>query len=366
MSAGTAAVSYRRIWLLLCLGWIVSSADRTVTGPVVTWMIQHKVAFMAVDRPYALGGVVGSIFFAGYMLTQFPGGYAGDRHGHRAVILISLCWAALATLLSGLAVGLVAFIAARIFTGLGEGAFYANDRSLIAATTPLAQRGLAMGFVIAGLSIGITLATVGTPILIGAGASAFGEADAWRMPFFVLAALSAVAAWLVGQGLAHARIERELPGRALGVLAQYAAVFFVLVFGAFLLVRRLALPDWGLTLAELALALGTIAFIWRIKGLEVAAVVRDRDLVLLYVSFIPVLWTLWFLGFWAVSIVSAASHGSFQGAAVTAMFAGLSGVIGFPAGGWLTDRLHRAGIGRKPVLIILTLLQAVLTLVLAV
>ena len=68
------APHYRRIWLLLCLGWIISSADRTITGPVITWMIQHKVAFMAVDKPYALGGLVGSIFFAGYMLTQFPGG----------------------------------------------------------------------------------------------------------------------------------------------------------------------------------------------------------------------------------------------------------------------------------------------------
>jgi MFS transporter, ACS family, D-galactonate transporter len=30
---------YRRVWLYLCLGWIVSSADRTITGPVITWMI---------------------------------------------------------------------------------------------------------------------------------------------------------------------------------------------------------------------------------------------------------------------------------------------------------------------------------------
>jgi MFS family permease len=361
----TDVPNHRRIWLLLCLGWIVSSADRTVTGPVVTWMIQHKIAFMAVDKPYALGGVIGSIFFAGYMLTQFPGGHTGDRHGHRAVIVVSMCWAALATLLSGLAAGLIAFIAARIFTGLGEGAYYSNDRALIAATTPPARRGLAMGFVISGLSVGITLATVGAPALIGIGAATFGEPDAWRMPFFVLAIFTVAAAWLVGRGLGRTCIEQDAPGRALAVLAQYAAVFFALIFGAFLLARAWALPDWALTVAELALALGTIAFVWRIKGEEVSGAIHDRDLVLLYISFIPVLWTLWFLGFWAVSIVSAASGGSFQGAALTAMFAGLSGVIGYPAGGWLTDRMRLAGIGRKPVLIAFTALQALLTLALA-
>ena len=66
---------------------------------------------------------------------------------------------------------------------------------------------------------------------------------------------------------------------------------------------------------------------------------------LLYVSFVPILWTLWFLGFWAVAIVSAGSGGSFQGAALTAMFTGLSGVVGYPAGGWLADWTLRAASG---------------------
>ena len=38
MSASTSMPSgtgYRRIWLWLCLGWVVSSADRTITGPVM-------------------------------------------------------------------------------------------------------------------------------------------------------------------------------------------------------------------------------------------------------------------------------------------------------------------------------------------
>ena len=59
------------VWLLL--GWTVSAADRALTGPVVTWMIGNHVSFLAdTSKPYALGGLIGGLFFAGYMLTQWP------------------------------------------------------------------------------------------------------------------------------------------------------------------------------------------------------------------------------------------------------------------------------------------------------
>src|SRR3954471_2976765 len=129
--------AYRTMWIFLLLGWTVSAADRTLTGPVVTWMIQNKGGVLAhVDKPFAVGGLIGGLFFAGYMLTQFPGGYLGDKYGHRTIITISLIWAGLATLLSGIISGLVLFIAVRVLTGLGEGAFYSNDRSLIAEQSP--------------------------------------------------------------------------------------------------------------------------------------------------------------------------------------------------------------------------------------
>ena len=80
--------AYRTLWVFLLLGWTVSAADRALTGPVVTWMIENNVGFLAdADKPYALGGLIGGLFFAGYMLTQFPGGYLGRQvrppHDHR-------------------------------------------------------------------------------------------------------------------------------------------------------------------------------------------------------------------------------------------------------------------------------------------
>src|SRR3954465_7921763 len=181
--------AYRTLWIFLLLGWTVSAADRALTGPVVTWMIDNKVAFLAdTDKPFALGGLIGGLFFAGYMLTQFPGGWLGDRYGHRTIIVISLVWAGLATMLSGLVTGLVAFIAIRVFTGLGEGAFYSNDRSLIAEDTPVEKRSLGMGVVITGLAIGITIATVFAPNMIDLGGQVFAADQAWRMAFLALGA----------------------------------------------------------------------------------------------------------------------------------------------------------------------------------
>src|SRR4051794_21529877 len=191
--------AYRTLWVFLLLGWTVSAADRALTGPVVTWMIDNNVAFLAdADKPHALGGLIGGLFFAGYMLTQFPGGWLGDRYGHRTIIVISLVCAGIATLLSGVVTGLVAFIAVRVLTGLGEGAFYSNDRSLIAERTPPEKRSLGMGFLIPGLAIGITIATVFAPNLIDLGGHAFAADEAWRLAFLVMGAVPLV----VGLGAA--------------------------------------------------------------------------------------------------------------------------------------------------------------------
>src|SRR3954467_13484366 len=99
---------YRTLWVGLRRGWAVSAADRALTGPVVTWMIGNHVSFLAdTSKPYALGWRIGGVFFAGYMLTQWPGGYLGDRYGHRTIISVSLVWAGIAPLHTGVLIGLV-------------------------------------------------------------------------------------------------------------------------------------------------------------------------------------------------------------------------------------------------------------------
>ena len=110
-------------------------------------------------------------------------------------------------MVSGLITGLVLFIAIRVVTGLGEGAFYSNDRSLIAEDTPPEKRSLGMGVVITGLALGITLALVLAPELIKLGGDVFAAGDAWRMTFLVFGAATLV----VGFG-ARIYFRRQEPG----------------------------------------------------------------------------------------------------------------------------------------------------------
>src|SRR4028118_1686117 len=140
------AYRYRTLWVWLLLGWTVSYADRTVTGPVVSYMIDNDISFVqGVESPFSLGGLIGSLFFAGYMLTQFPGGYLGDRFGHRTMLVVSVVWAGIATILSGLMTALVGFVALRVVTGLGEGTLYSHDRTAITEQPPPATPGLGLG-----------------------------------------------------------------------------------------------------------------------------------------------------------------------------------------------------------------------------
>src|SRR3954466_867732 len=249
---------YRALWVWLPLGWVASGADRTITGPVVTYMIQAKVPIIAsTDNPFALGGLVGSLLFAGYMLTQFPGGYIGDRLGHRTVIVIAIMWAGIATVLTGVMTALVGFVALRVITGLGAGMFYSNDRSVIAEQSPLEKRSLGMGWVITGLAIGITAALLLAAPLLDFGTSVFGKAGAWRMPFLALGAC----ATLIGIGMhmffrsqkgEHA-FKPAFPS-ALGRLVASAAVFFVVIMGIYLLAAQAGLNEWQVALLETAAA----------------------------------------------------------------------------------------------------------------
>ncbi|HCA86468.1 MAG TPA: MFS transporter [Streptomyces sp.] len=356
---------WHSLWLLLLLGWTVSAADRAVTGPVITWMIDNDVSFLADSgNPHALGGLIGGLFFAGYMLTQFPGGYLGDRYGHRTLIVVSLLWAGVATLLTGFIGGLVAFIVVRVVTGLGEGAYYSNDRTLITEATPERSRSLGMGVVITGLAFGITIATVFTPYFVDVGKLVLPDIEAWRMAFWLLGSATIVV------GLVLARRFREhlslaLLGRATLHLGVYSVVSLALIMGVYLLGDRAGLSGLWIALLEVALAVGLVTFALSRKGEELGPVLKNRNLFLIYLANIAILWNLWFFSFWSVSIVAGAAHSSFMSAALTAGFNAGAGILGFPAGGWLSDYGVRHGWGRKSMMLTFTGVQAVLTVIFA-
>ncbi|MGW2327880.1 MFS transporter [Streptomyces sp. NPDC001700] len=357
---------YHTLWAMLLGGWLFSYADRTITGPVVTWLIENDHGMLgSASHPHALGGLIGSLFFAGYMLTQFPGGYLGDRFGHRTMLAVSLLWAGVATLASGMVSGLIAFVVLRVLTGLGEGVFYSNDRALIAQRTPPEKTSLGMGVAITGLSIGLTVATISTPYLIDWGAGVFGDEDAWRMPFLVLGGATLAFGWITTVYLRRIGGPLKATGSTLRLLG-ISAVLCAAVMAVYLIADGAGLPSWGVAVLECVLAFVLIGAIVARRGSRLGSISRNRNVLLLSFAFIAVMWNLWFFSFWSVSIVADAAHSSFQNAALVATFNAGAGILGFPVGGRLSDLAKDRGWGRRPLLIAFTVVQGLLVLVFAV
>jgi MFS family permease len=356
---------YKALWAVLLLGWVVSYADRTLTGPVIAWMIQNKAGFIGdAANPATLGGLVGSMFFLGYMLTQYPGGRLGDRFGHREMIIVSLLAACVLTIVSGLMAGLVAFVAARVLTGLGEGVFYSNDRTLIINHTPVEKRTLGLGIVIAGLSIGLTVGIIFTPIMISWGASLGMGGDAWRMPFFVFAAFTFVVV-LIAFTFFRTKLGGPLRlGPPFLRLLGFSAPTFIVIVALFLLAETLRWPEWLTASLATVIALVYIAVIVRgVKKSGRGPALLNRNIWLVYLAYIAILWNLWFFSFWSVQIVKEAADSSLLAAALTAAFNAGAGILGFPAGGWLADRAVRTGRSRKTLALICTGVYSVLVLI---
>ncbi|HEX3259744.1 MAG TPA: MFS transporter, partial [Pseudonocardia sp.] len=91
-----------------------------------------------------------------------------------------------------------------------------------------------------------------------------------------------------------------------------------------------------------------------------AATLLNRNIWLVYIGFVAVLWNLWFFSFWSVQIVKETAHSSLVAAGLTAAFNAGAGIIGFPVGGWLADRRARQGKPRKPLAIVCALAHTVL------
>ncbi|MEK8172857.1 hypothetical protein NKH77_39170 [Streptomyces sp. M19] len=153
---------HHTLWIMLLGGWLFSYADRTITGPVVTWLIDNDHGMLgASSHPHALGGLIGSLFFAGYMLTQFPGGYLGDRPSHDARGVAAVGGRGDARQRRRQRSDRLRRTARAHRARRGR--LLLNDRTLIAQRTPPAKVSLGMGVAITGLSIGLTIATISAP-----------------------------------------------------------------------------------------------------------------------------------------------------------------------------------------------------------
>jgi ACS family glucarate transporter-like MFS transporter len=131
-------------------------------------------------------GKVFSALVAGYALFQTIGGQLADRFGARRVLTGGVIWWGIFTALTALVPAnftgaLLAFIAVRFLLGAGEAVIYPAANQFVSRWIPVRERGIANGWIFAGVGAGAGL----TPPLITYLMVHYG----WRSSFWVCAVL---------------------------------------------------------------------------------------------------------------------------------------------------------------------------------
>lgn len=135
-------------------------------------------------------GKVFSSLVAGYALFQTLGGYLADRFGPRRVLTGGVIWWGIFTALTALVpanIGgaLFLFITVRFLLGAGEAVIYPAANQFVARWIPVRERGIANGWIFAGVGAGAGL----TPPLITYLMIHYG----WRSSFWVCAVIGFLA-----------------------------------------------------------------------------------------------------------------------------------------------------------------------------
>lgn len=141
-------------------------------------------------------GYVFSAFLIGYAIFQTPGGRLADRLGPRRVITLAVVWWGVFTALTasvpvGIAGAVLLLILVRFLLGAGEAIMYPASNQFVARWIPTEERGVANGWIFAGVGVGAGL----TPPLI----TYIMLHHGWRWSFWISAAigLAVGAVWYI-------------------------------------------------------------------------------------------------------------------------------------------------------------------------
>ena len=169
------------VLLLLCAMYSLTYIDRTNVSTASS-LFQKDLHLTQTQV-----GLVFSAFAYPYLVFQIIGGWVSDRFGARMTLTVSaIVWGA-ATLLTGVAGGLVAILFARVLLGFGEGATFPTATRAMSDWTPPGMRAFAQGLTHSSARLGNAL----TPPLV---ALLINRVN-WRGSFFVLGLVSL--AWAV-------------------------------------------------------------------------------------------------------------------------------------------------------------------------
>lgn len=183
------------VLVMLCVMYFVTYLDR----------VNVSTAAAGFGNEFGLNkteiGLVFSAFAYPYLVFQIIGGWVSDRFGARRTLLVCGVLWAIATLLTGMAGGLISLLAARLLLGLGEGATFPAATAAMSRWVAREKRGFAQGITHAFARIGNAVA----PAAVVAIMAVYG----WRESFYICGVISLV--WVALWALVYTEHPKDHP-----------------------------------------------------------------------------------------------------------------------------------------------------------
>jgi MFS family permease len=281
------------VLFLLCVMYFLTYVDRVNIATAAS-EIQKEFGLSKTQYGFAF-----SAFGYPYLVFQVIGGRLGDRFGPRKTLLVCGAIWAIATAVTGLAIGLMSLVAFRVALGFGEGATFPTATRAMQSWTPAGRRGFAQGITHSFARLGNAV----TPPIV----AALMVWITWRGAFAVLGVVSLV--WAVVWWLYY----RDDPRDHRGVTADDLA--------------RLPPPS--------AAKPGTKQVPWN------RLVKRMLPVTATYFCYG---WSLWLFLTWIPQFFRDSAHLDLKKSALYSSGVFLAGVVGDALGGILSDYLlHRTG-----------------------
>ncbi len=275
----------RLVLVLLCAMYFLTYIDR----------VNVSTAAAGFGKDFHFNNAeIGTVFGAfgiSYLLFQVIGGWVSDRFGvRRTLIVCGIVWA-VATILTGFAMGFWTLIAARVLLGFGEGATFPAATAAMARWVSKDKRGLAQGITHSAARIGNAVAP-GIVVLL---MTTYG----WRASFYATGAFSLL--WVILWSLTFTEHPKDHPR----ITAEELRVLPAPV------PRAAALP-WG----RLFMRMLPVTIVYFCYG-----------------------WTLWLFLSWIPQYFLHSFSLDLKKSAMFASSVFLAGVVGDTLGGVVTDRI---------------------------
>ena len=222
-----------RVVLLLAAAVCINYVDRGNLATAAP-LIQDELHLSSTQLGFLL-----SAFFWTYVTAMTPAGWLAERYGARRVLAGGVAIWSVATLLTGLANGLIMLLLLRLLLGLGESTAFPSASKALASEVPQSQLGLANGVFSFGYLVGPAVGTfLGGMLMAKVG---------WRPVFVLFGCLSLLWLWpwlrtphrptakpvaVMGGAPSFAQIlrQRGLWGASLGHFSSNYNFYFILAW----------------------------------------------------------------------------------------------------------------------------------------